>query len=293
MSIEKMLKDYSDKVNIKLEQLLPKSDAFGISDIADAMRYSLLSGGKRIRPAITMEFCSVCGEKPDKAMLLACAIEMIHTYSLIHDDLPCMDDDNMRRGKPSCHIEYGEATALLAGDGLLTLSFETAALSNLPADAIVRAISILSGFAGYKGMIGGQMIDLKSEGMDIDINILNDMILGKTCALFRACAALGCIAGSADAIQCQAADDYAKYLGLTFQIVDDILDVTGDPDKLGKHTGKDAEQEKSNYVTVYGIDKAKKTAELYNIKAKDALKIFNGDTSKLLDLADYLLKRSM
>lgn len=276
-----------DKINAALEEYLPKSDDV----VSQAMRYSVRNGGKRIRPALVLEFCRVCGGEEETAMAFACALEMIHTYSLIHDDLPCMDDDDYRRGKPSCHIAYGEANALLAGDGLLTLAFETAAKSQLPAERVVRGVALLAQAAGVCGMIGGQVMDLENEGESVGVERLKRTDALKTGELIRAACVLGCIAADADGEKIKAAENYAADIGLAFQIVDDILDVTGDEKTLGKPVGSDAEKEKSTYVSALGLDGSKEKVSQLTLSAKKALESFDGDTEFLCGFADEMENR--
>ncbi|MBR6408092.1 MAG: polyprenyl synthetase family protein [Clostridia bacterium] len=292
MSINETLKKYSEITEGALDRLLPEDDYCGFGIVNEAMRYSLMSGGKRIRPFLVLEICRVCGGDISRAVEFACALEMVHTYSLIHDDLPCMDNDDMRRGKPSCHIRFGEDIALLAGDALLTKSFGVAAQSKCPNEGIVRAVSVLSRFAGESGMIGGQMVDLQTEGKKVSEKTLYSMIAGKTCALFRAAAALGCIAaGVYEGETFNRFDEFALNFGMAFQIVDDILDVVGDSKILGKNTGSDQNNEKSNFVTVLGPEMAKQMAAEHNDKAVDVLKKIDG-TDVIVQLCDYLISRT-
>lgn len=276
-----------DKINAALEEYLPKGDDV----VSQAMRYSVRNGGKRIRPALVLEFCRACGGEEETAMAFACALEMIHTYSLIHDDLPCMDDDDYRRGKPSCHIAYGEANALLAGDGLLTLAFETAAKSQLPAERIVKGVALLAQAAGVCGMIGGQVMDLENEGKSVGVERLKKTDALKTGELIRAACVLGCIAADADGEKIKAAENYAADIGLAFQIVDDILDVTGDEKTLGKPVGSDAEKEKSTYVSALGLDGSREKVSQLTLSAKKALESFDGDTGFLCGFADEMENR--
>lgn len=279
--------DYLKLINEALENYLPESDDI----VSRAMKYSVRNGGKRIRPILTLEFCKVCGGDPKKALPFACAVEMIHTYSLIHDDLPCMDDDDYRRGKPSCHIAFGEANALLAGDALLTLAFETAVKADLPAECIVRAVKELSFSAGISGMVGGQVLDLQNENKALTLKELEQIHKLKTGELIRVACVMGCIAAGADEDKIKAAEDYASGIGLTFQIVDDILDVTSDAETLGKPIGSDAENQKTTYVSLLGIEESKEIATQLTQKAKAALDIFSEDTSSLKRLADSLQTR--
>lgn len=279
--------DFLTKINEALEQYLPQSDDI----VSEAMKYSVRNGGKRIRPVLTLEFCKVCGAEPEKALPFACAVEMIHTYSLIHDDLPCMDDDDYRRGKPSCHIAYGEANALLAGDALLTLAFETVVKADVPAENVVRAVKELSYSAGILGMVGGQVLDLQNENKALTLGELEQIHNLKTGELIRVACVLGCIAAGADEEKIKAAEAYAKGIGLTFQIVDDILDVTSDAETLGKPIGSDAENQKTTYVSLLGIEKSKEVAAELTKKAKEVLAVYDENTEALSELADNLLIR--
>lgn len=279
--------NYTDKINSALEAYLPTGDDV----VSEAMRYSVRNGGKRVRPELVLQFCKVCGGDENKAIAFACALEMIHTYSLIHDDLPCMDDDDYRRGKPSCHVAYGEANALLAGDGLLTLAFETAAKSELPAHQTVKGIAELAKAAGVCGMIGGQVMDLENEGRKVGAAELEKTDNLKTGELIRAACVLGCIAADADENKIKAAEKYAAGIGLAFQIVDDILDVVGDEKALGKPVGSDKENEKSTYVSALGLEGSREKVSILTAEAKAALSAFDGDTAFLSDFADEMEKR--
>ena len=274
-------------INDALEEYLPKSGDI----VSEAMKYSVRNGGKRIRPMLTLEFCKACGTEPEKALPFACAVEMIHTYSLIHDDLPCMDDDDYRRGKPSCHIAFGEANALLAGDALLTLAFETAVKADIAAENVVRAVKELSYSAGILGMVGGQVLDLQNENKALTLSELEQIHNLKTGELIRVACVLGCVAAGADEEKIKAAEAYAKGIGLTFQIVDDILDVTSDAETLGKPIGSDAENQKTTYVSLFGIEKSKEVAAELTRKAKAALAVYDENTEALSLLADNLLIR--
>ena len=277
---------------------LPQIEAYlrsavsGTDVVSEAMRYSLEGGGKRVRPCLVLEFCRICGGDPAKAMPFAAAAEMVHTYSLIHDDLPCMDDDDLRRGKPSCHIRYGEANALLAGDGLLTLAFETLTAAPLPGDRIAEACATLAAAAGNRGMIGGQTMDLENKGSAVSLETLRRTDELKTGALIRAACLLGCIAAGAPQRQRDAAADYANGLGMAFQIVDDILDVTGDTATLGKPAGSDETQNKSTYVTLCGLDGAKKDARRFTQTAVRVLDVFGEAADALRAFAESLCERN-
>ena len=258
--------------------------------VAEAMRYSLLAGGKRVRPMLTLAFCALCGEDWHSALPFACGVEMVHTYSLIHDDLPCMDDDSLRRGRPTCHKVYGEAMALLAGDGLLTQAFETVLAFPDPVKAAAAA-KCLAGLAGYQGMVGGQCVDLSAGGQEVTIGLLKEMDQGKTVALIDAACRMGCIAAGAGEAQLAAASRYAQGVGMAFQIRDDILDVLGDAETLGKNTGMDAARDKRNYVSLLGVETAQELVESYTGQAVVALGIFPQDQSFLAELAQALANR--
>lgn len=290
MSIEEMLRCNSQKVEKALEDFLPMRSCRQ-ADLIEAMRYSLLGGGKRIRPALALEFCRVCGGREEDVMPFACAVEMVHSYSLIHDDLPCMDDDDMRRGKPSTHKKYGEALALLAGDALLSLAFETLLKSPAQPQRVLAAAKELADASGYLGMVGGQVIDLDSEGKRIDYDTLKAMDEAKTGAMILAAARMGCYAAGADEKAVQAAAAYAVNVGMAFQVTDDILDVTSDEATLGKSTGKDSRDNKSTYVTLYGLEKAKEMADAFTRQAVDALGCFGEKADTLKELAFYLAGR--
>ena len=296
MSGAQWQEDYRQKLELALDRILPPMTGELYAEVIDAMRYSLLAGGKRIRPLLLMEFCRLCGGTPEHALSWACALEMIHTYSLIHDDLPCMDDDDMRRGRASCHKVYGEATAVLAGDALLTLAFETACSPDSAAvvgeGRALRASWELARAAGAHGMVGGQQIDLSSEGRGISLGVLRKMDECKTGALIRAAARIGCILGGGREELLNAADEYAGALGLAFQIVDDVLDVTGTQETLGKPIRSDAERDKATYVAQLGLAEAGQEAERLTKKAVDALAPFGEEAESLRELAIQLCSRT-
>ena len=294
---EEKIAEYQRAINCALDGYMNKSafagrESSGLEKMLEAMSYSLSDGGKRIRPVLTLEFCRVCGGETEKAIPFACALEMIHTYSLIHDDLPCMDDDDMRRGKPSNHRAFGEANALLAGDGLLTLAFETALKADVDAEKRARAALVLAKAAGCSGMIAGQVMDLENEGKKAPLDEVAATDRLKTGELIRAAAMLGCIAAGADENKIKAATDYCDNIGLAFQIVDDILDVTSDEATLGKPVGSDSENEKSTYVSLLGLERSKALADELTGKAKSALEIFGKEKDFLAWLADKLASRN-
>ncbi len=284
-----VLTEYTELIEQHLNGLVPKTDS-RYSIVANAMKYSLQAGGKRLRPVLTLEFCRICGGLVPLALNYASAIEMIHTYSLIHDDLPCMDNDDFRRGKLSCHKVYGEEFALLAGDALQPLAFSAVALAPLKAEQNVRAVAVLAQYCGVNGMVGGQTVDLNSEGKSISIETLTLMHRLKTGALIKAACVMGCISAERyDLIQ--NAEQYAEAIGYAFQIRDDILDVIGDENKFGKPIGSDAENEKTTFVTLYGIDKAQRLVEEYTDSAIAALEVFGTEAEGLRELAKMLAIR--
>lgn len=260
--------------------------------VTDAMTYSVKNGGKRIRPFLVLEFSKACCGDVHSALDFGCAIEMIHTYSLIHDDLPCMDNDDMRRGKPSCHVAFGEDNALLAGDGLLTYAFKLIALANnISASNVVKAVRCLS--ENSSGMIDGQVLDLQFEYSKPTADDVLEMYKLKTGCLLIAACQLGCLSSdNCDEKMYQAAYDYAVNLGLAFQIMDDILDVTSDEATLGKPVGSDEKNEKSTIVKFFGLAKAKEMVDEYTRKAINALNNFNGDTAVLKEFALYMSNRT-
>lgn len=262
--------------------------------VFDAMSYSLLAGGKRLRPIIMIYACEMCGKGAAEVMPFACAMEMIHTYSLIHDDLPAMDNDDLRRGRATNHIKFDEATAILAGDALLNMAFEITASyknENISDESVLKAISILARSAGATGMIGGQMIDIESENKKLSLKQLQHLHALKTGAIIRASGVCGAVIAGADEEKIKAVDDYCLNLGIAFQIQDDILDVVGDEKELGKKTGSDAVNHKNTYVSLTSLEEAEKLSEEYTKKAKDALKPFGDKAADLLWLADMLTER--
>lgn len=287
------LNEYVDIINSYLETTIGEC-SFGEDIVHEAMKYSLGIGGKRIRPVLVLEFCRLCGGDIKKALPFAAAIEMIHTYSLIHDDLPCMDDDDMRRGMPSCHKKFGEEYALLAGDGLLTRAFGIIAESDIAKEApevALNAIAELSSLSGMNGMIGGQVVDLRNEDKPCGLDVLRTMDSLKTGALIRCSAILGVLAAKGTKEQLDKAIAYADNLGHAFQIVDDILDVVGDEKELGKPIGSDACSNKSTYVSILGIEKSKEYASELTNKAISALDIFGEERVFLETLALNLISR--
>ena len=283
--------EYIRMINAALEDSLEKC---GDNVVSEAMKYSVRNGGKRIRPLLLLEFCRLCGGDVESALPFACAVEMIHTYSLIHDDLPCMDNDDMRRGKPSCHIKFKEHFALLAGDSLLTYAFSSvlssSAAKNDPGMTL-EALSVLAEGAGNGGMIGGQVIDLESEGIQISSETLEKMDRLKTGALIKASCVMGVIAAHGTDESKKAAATFAEKLGQAFQVVDDILDVIGNEETLGKPIGSDAESEKSTYVSLLGLEMSQIFAKKLTDEALKSLELFDGDAAYLKDFSQKLLSR--
>ena len=287
--------DQLKRIEEALDRFVPETDAL-YKTVTDAMRYSLLNGGKRVRAVLTLAFCTLAGGSEEMAMPFACAVEMVHAYSLIHDDLPCMDNDDMRRGKPSNHKVFGESYALLAGDGLLTKAFETAlsteAFRVVGTERAAKAAAILAECAGERGMVGGQCIDLETENQTVSLEVLRAKDTGKTANLIMASCMMGCISAGADAAKIEAAKSYALNIGLAFQIRDDILDVTGNAEELGKNIGIDAQNNRCTYVSLLGLEKAQRLVDEYTDAACAALEAFDGNTAFLRDFAVQLAKRS-
>lgn len=291
MDYAQTLKNYQSDINLALAGYV-KDEALLQGKLFEAMGYSLHAGGKRLRPVLVLEFARMLNPDVD-AMPFACAIEMIHTYSLIHDDLPCMDDDELRRGKPTNHMVYGEALALLAGDALLNKAFEVSSDAALKIDgnAGIRAVSLLSQASGAYGMIGGQVIDMEGEERSLTLEEITTLQSLKTGALIRASAGMGCVLGGATAEQYEASQRYAEALGLAFQIQDDILNVEGDPEIIGKDVGNDERSGKSTFVRLLGIDECKAKVKELTQRALDALSCF-GNCDFLIWLTNELADRN-
>lgn len=292
ISLNTMLASNADLTENALHGYLAANDT-KLQTLLDAERYAVFTGGKRIRPTLTLEFCRLFGGSDKAALPFACAVEMVHTYSLIHDDLPCMDNDDIRRGRPTCHRACGEAVALLTGDALLSYAFEiTAQNKSVSEAAAASAVVALAKAAGSFGMVGGQVIDMLGETEPLDFDTLLRLHRLKTGSLIRVSALLGCMAAGLgkDDMKTLAALNYAEKIGLVFQIVDDILDVTGDAERLGKRCGKDAEHNKTTFMTYFTPADAKKySSELTNL-AVGAISDYPG-SEKLVSLAYYLLER--
>ena len=286
MTFKDVMEGYQKTVEAYLQTLFtedaPQKQLF------DAMRYSLLAGGKRIRPILVLEFCRVCGGSVEQAMPFAAAIEMVHTYSLIHDDLPCMDDDDYRRGRLTNHKVFGEANAVLAGDALLTAAFGQLARAKLPAERIGKAVALLARRAGECGMVGGQVLDLAGERLVLTEEEIYNVHRLKTGALISASCQLGVVAAGGTQEQLDAADRYAQALGLAFQTRDDMLDVLGDAGKMGKATGMD--ENKNTFVRLYGVGACSQLIEKETQKSIEALGAFE-DSEFLKELSMKLAIR--
>lgn len=270
---------------VPIESTLPES-------IHKAMRYSLFAGGKRIRPILCMAAAEAVSDSPAGIESCACTLELIHTYSLIHDDLPALDNDDLRRGVPTCHKVFGDAIAILAGDALLTLAFQVLAQMDCPAErkaALIAELATASGTVG--GMIGGQVCDLEGEGQHPHAALLETIHRAKTGALLRASLRMGAIYAGADGEQLGALSCYGEHVGLAFQIVDDVLDVEQSSETLGKTAGKDAQQHKITFPAVYGLERSREMAEEERLAAHLALKPFDERAERLRDIADFIVHR--
>lgn len=290
MDIKQYLKSQAEFINKYLEKEVVK----GVPQkLFDAMHYSLNAGGKRIRPVLVLESAKACGKNNLEGIIdIALAVEIIHTYSLIHDDLPSMDNDDLRRGKPTCHKVYGEAVAILAGDGLLTYAFEKiSSIKSLSAEKLLKVIKILSHSTGIYGMVAGQAADIlaEKEKSFTDINFIHE---NKTSKFLSACCQIGAVLADADKNKEEALKNYGFYIGMAFQIWDDVLDEIGDTEKLGKTVGKDKKNNKLTFVSVYGLEKSKEIAKDYINKALKELEIL--ENRKILEeIAKFIISREV
>ncbi len=282
------IETYNALVNKKMEEYIYNSNI--PSDIQNVIAYSVFAGGKRLRPAILLASCELFGGKTEKALPYACAIEFIHTYSLIHDDLPALDNDDYRRGKLTSHKKFGEDIAILAGDALLSYAFEIMLEASCDMSGVL-ASRYIANAAGIKGMVAGQWVDVKSNGEKIDFEKMKYIHLNKTAAMIIGAAKAGAVCGGADLADVDLMGEYAKEIGYTFQIVDDILDVIGDSDELGKKVGSDELNNKTTYVTLFGLDGAKKQAEEHTELAIKLLEKFGVKAEFFIELSKYLLNR--
>lgn len=294
MNFKEQLGKYVDLVNEHLDKYVVEKE-LPEKSIYTSMRYSLLAGGKRLRPILSLAVCDMLGGRIEEVLPFACAVEMIHTYSLIHDDLPAMDNDDYRRGRLTNHKVYGESLAILAGDGLLNMAFEVLFESILKSkenqELKIRAAAVIAKAAGIEGMIAGQVIDLESENKKISADVLDRMHRHKTGALIKAPVISAAVLCGADEDSIKKLECFAQNLGLAFQIKDDILDVEGSSEKLGKKVGSDTQKEKSTYVSLYGLEKSKKMLNEITEKAVMSLKYFGEKAVFLENLAKYLVNR--
>ena len=293
MTTARYLETSREKVDQTLENLMPV-EATHPARLVSAMRYSLFAGGKRIRPTLVLAAAGAAGGEEDTALTTACAVELVHTYSLIHDDLPAMDDDDFRRGRPSCHKAYDEGTAILAGDALLTMAFDLLSVKTSQIDdhLRLRMVQELSRAAGWKGMVGGQQVDMDSEGTEPDLPTLEYIHTHKTGALIRCCLVLGGLSAGADETILKALADYGEKVGLAFQVVDDILDVTATTEEMGKDQGSDAQRGKITYPGLFGLDGARERAFQLVNDAKNAVSHID-TTDRLAGIADFVLLRRL
>ena len=294
MLAENAIKEAVQLIEPELEKIYPSSNGGGTKSLYEAIRYSLLSGGKRVRATLTLETCKMLGGKVEAALPFACAVEMIHTYSLIHDDLPCMDDDDMRRGKPTCHKVYGEATATLAGDGLLTDAFSVCAMNpHVSGDCAATAVALLSGAAGSFGMVKGQAMDLYGEAHPLSLEELVELHMGKTGAMICVSVQLGCLAAgyAPNSEVTEKLTMFARNIGLVFQIIDDVLDVTSTSEVLGKNIGSDKDKNKTTFMNFFTVDEAK---EYSSVLTNEAIGYLEGieNSEALVAIALYLCERN-
>jgi len=294
MDLGRYLAERIDLVDEALEHWLPKADLMP-ARLHQAMRYSVFAGGKRLRPVLMIAACEAVGGDARQVLHAACAMEMIHTYSLIHDDLPAMDDDDFRRGEPTNHKVYGEATAILAGDALLTEAFrvlaDTEANKSVPPETAIRVIEIISRYAGSQGMVGGQVVDMESEGKDVDFPTLEYIHIHKTGGLILASVQIGGLLGGGDDEQIAALSRFGGAAGLAFQVADDILDVIGDQAEIGKDVGSDQARGKATYPALLGLAEARQRAVELCERAVEALDLFGSAADPLKTLARYIVER--
>ena len=295
MDIKAYLKDIADRVEDALDHYLPDEDRMPQS-LHKAMRYSIFAGGKRIRPVLMMAACDAVGGNRENLLPAACAMEMIHTYSLIHDDLPAMDDDDFRRGRATNHKVFGEANAILAGDALLTEAFvllsSDATGGGIDPEIRRRVIRIIARAAGCAGMVGGQVVDMESEGKEIDLPTLEFIHIHKTGALIKASIEVGALLGGASEEAYKKLSRYGELAGLAFQIADDILDVTADQEELGKDVGSDEARGKATYVSLLGLRQARERADELRSMAMDTLDDLGENAEPLRQIMKYIIERS-
>ena len=293
MEFKTVLKEKIDYIETLLNEYMPKEEGYQ-KTIMKAMNYSLKAGGKRLRPILTLESCKIVGGKEEDAIPFAMAIEMIHTYSLIHDDLPALDNDDLRRGKPTNHKVFGDGMATLAGDALLNYAFEvmlSSSINKKDSNKYLKAINEIAKHAGIYGMIGGQVVDVESENKIIDKDKLDFIHLNKTAAMIVGCMRAGAIIGGATEEELEKVTKYGKNIGLSFQIVDDILDITGDEEKLGKPIGSDIENHKSTYPSLLGLEKSREIARQLIEEGKSSIDGLSSEIDFLNQLGDYIISR--
>lgn len=283
--------EYKERIDAALAESFLSALDLPLAGLADSMRYSLLAGGKRIRPILVLEFCRICGGSVDEAMPIACAIEMLHTYSLIHDDLPCMDNDTLRRGRPTNHIVYGECTATLAGDALQAEAFGTILRASLSAERRANCAACLADAVGLDGMCGGQYLDMLGEGKQLTEEQLDNINSRKTGALLIAACRMGVAAAGGSEKQMEAAARYGAAIGAAFQIRDDMLDVISTEAELGKPIGSDAQEKKNTYMALYGEERCAAMVNKLTRQAKDVLRGAFADTAFLDELAESMAVR--
>ena len=284
--------EYKKMIDAALEGSFRGAVGMPIEGLTEAMRYSLLAGGKRIRPMLLLEFCRICGGDVHAALPVACGIEMLHTYSLIHDDLPCMDNDTLRRGRPTNHVVYGECVATLAGDALQAEAFGSILRSGLPAGRRALCAEFLADAAGIDGMCGGQYLDMLGENKTLTEEELNDINSRKTGALLIAACRMGVAAGGGSEEQLEAAMQYGAAIGAAFQLRDDMLDVIGTEQELGKPIGSDAQEKKNTYMALFGAERCAQMIGKLTARAKDVLRAAFEDTEFLCALADSMAVRT-
>jgi len=296
MDLKFYLNEKKVLVDEALREFLPESEGHS-ADVIKAMRYSLFAGGKRLRPILCIAGAEAVGGDVLGVLPVACALEMIHTYSLIHDDLPVMDNDDMRRGKPTNHKVFGEAVALLAGDGLLTKAFHLMTHSDsenrVKPRVLLKVIGLIATAAGYEGMVGGQVVDIQFEGKEVDSSVVEFIHTRKTGALIAASVCSGAILGGAEKDQLKALTSYGEDIGLAFQVADDILNVEGSSQEMGKSVGSDAQQGKTTYPAVFGLEKSKKIQRALVERAMEFLKSFEDRADPLRHIARYIIERKI
>ena len=293
MEFKNVLEEKIDYIETLLNEYMPKEEGYQRT-IMKAMNYSLKAGGKRLRPILTLESCKIVGGKEEDAIPFAMAIEMIHTYSLIHDDLPALDNDDLRRGKPTNHKVFGDGMATLAGDALLNYAFEimlSSSIDKKDSNKYLKAINEIAKHAGIYGMIGGQVVDVESENKIIDKDKLDFIHLNKTAAMIIGCMRAGAIIGGASDEELEKVTKYGENIGLSFQIVDDILDITGEEVKLGKPIGSDIENHKSTYPSLLGLEKSREIARQLIEEAKSSIDGLSSEIDFLNQLGDYIISR--